>query len=341
MKQIFVILLTLSAIAFASCSSDDNYVGTETANGTVLTDSAMQQVQRNAELMVLQSNVHDFNVATFGQQQDPNTRGLVSWFRKALKIVATVAADALGGVVGGVAGGVTASGIVGGALLFNVHRVAVVPMPAAETRAGVNGNGSFTNLPFTGVVPTGPVCTGDSIGYYHNKVMGKLFSDTIKVAEFNAKSDNEKAQLIVRTMKEEPYLCNYYGAELDNTAKINQGVEIANKMMQIADEAETEEEFFAMMEQAGFTDSNVMAVLREILQGLDSLDIEEDNGEYYEAVLDIINRSGLDEVTKQSMEDGVIIGQASNRLWKGTLQINGKLNKDLWYNPGMDAGCVE
>ena len=327
MKKFFLFLLTLSAIAFASCSSDDNYVGLETANGTEVADSAMQQVKRNAELIALQNSVHDFNVATFTEQQYPETRNwLKKFFRKALKIVATVAADALGGVVGGVAGGVTASGIVGGALLFNVHRVAVVPMPAAETRAGVNGNGSFTNLPFTGVVPTGPVCTGDSIGYYHNKVMGKLFSDTIKVAEFNAKSDNEKAQLIVRTMKEEPYLCNYYGAELDNTAKINQGVEIANKMMQIADEAETEEEFFAMMEQAGFTDSNVMAVLREILQGLDSLDIEEDNGEYYEAVLDIINRSGLDEVTKQSMEDGVIIGQSSNRLWKGTLQINGKLH---------------
>lgn len=341
MRKLFVVLLTLSAIAFASCSSDDNYVGTETTNGTELTDSAMQQVKRNAELMALQSSVHDFNIATFGQQQNTNTRGLFRWIKKALKVVATVAADALGGVVGGVAGGVTASGIVGGALLFKVKTAAIVPMPAADTRAGTVVNGTYPGLIYNGVVPVGPVCTGDSIGYYHNKVMSKLFSDTIKVAEFNAKSDGEKAQIIMTTMKQEPYLCNYYGADLNDKTKASKGVEIANKMMQIADEAETEEEFFAMMEQAGFTDSSVIAVLKEILQGLNSLDIEEDNGEYYEAVLDIINRSGLDEVTKRSMEDGVIIGQASNRLWKGTLQFNGHLNKDLWYNPNMDAGYVE
>lgn len=320
MRKFFLFLLMLSAIAFVSCSSDDNYVGTGTTDGTELTDSAMQQVQRNAELMALQNSVHDFNVATFAGQQNPETRGwLKKLFNSVVKIFATVTADALGGVIGGVAGGVTASGIVGGYLLLSKTNVTMTPMPAAYTRAGVNGSGTYPGLIYNGVVPQGPVCTGDSIGYYHNKVISKLFPDTIKVAEFNAKSNGEKAQIIVKTMKEEPYLCNYYGAELDNTAKINKGVEIANKVIQIANEAETEDEFFTMLEQAGFTDGNVMAVLKEILQGIDSLDITEDEGEYYEAVLDIIDRSGLDEVTKRSMEDGVIIGQASNRLWKVTV----------------------
>lgn len=317
MRKFFLFLLTLSAIAFASCSSEDNYAGLETANGTEVTDSAMQQVKRNAELMALQNSVHEFNVVTFTEQQNPETRGwLKNLFNRVVKIFATVTADALGGVIGGVVGGVTASGIVGGYLLLSKTNVTMTPMPATYTRAGVNGSGTYPDLIYNGVVPQGPVCTGDSIGYYHNKVISKLFPDTIKVAEFNAKSNGEKAQIIVKTMKEEPYLCNYYGAELNNTANVDKGVEIANKVMQIADEAETEDEFFTMLEQAGFTDSNVMAVLKEILQGIDNLDITEDDGEYYEAVLDIIDKSGLDEVTKQSMEDGVIIGQASNRLWK-------------------------
>lgn len=311
MRKFVVILLTLSAIAFASCSSDDNYVGTEMTSGTELTDSAMQQVKRNAELMALQNSVHDFNVATFTGQQSPNTRSIWSKIKNIFKVVATVAADAIGGVLGGVAGGVTASGIAGGAMLFNVTKIAIVPMDDATAVT----RGSSGINPFLNIVPTGPVLKGDSIGYYHNKVMCKLFSDSIQVAEFNKKSDSEKATVIMTAMAAEPYLREHYGSDLTNTAKSAVGINVANTMMQIAEEVETEEEFFDRLEASGLCDANLMGVLREILEGLNSIDVETDDGSYYEAVLEIINNSELDEVTKQCMEDGVVIGQASNRLW--------------------------
>ena len=311
MKHFFVILLTLSAIALASCSSEDNYAGLSTGTTTEVTDSAMQQVQRNAELMVLQNSVHELNVTTFGQKQNPNTRGLFSWLKHAFRIVATVAADAIGGVLGGIAGGVTASGIAGGAMLFKVEKFVIKPMDdatATRVTGGIN--------PFLNIVPTGPVLKGDSIGYYHNKVMCQLFSDSIQVAEFNKKSDSEKATVIMTAMAAEPYLREHYGSDLTNTAKSAVGINVANTMMQIAEEVETEEEFFERLEASGLCDANLMGVLREILEGLNSIDVETDDGSYYEAVLEIINNSELDEVTKQCMEDGVVIGQASNRLWK-------------------------
>lgn len=136
-------------------------------------------------------------------------------------------------------------------------------------------------------------------------------------------------------MKEEPYLCKYYGNDLNDQAKINTGVDVANTIMQIAEEAETEEEFFARVEEAGLGDTHIMDVLREILEGFDNIDPETDTGEYYEAVLDLIQNSGLDKDTKQSLTDGVIIGQASNRLWKsGTLVggYGGRVDGDSWLD---------
>lgn len=352
MKKIFLFLLMLSMIVLASCSSEENVMGLSAENETEVSDSTFEQVQRNLELMTLQNNIHDYKLATFGKQQNPDTRGFLSWIRKAFKFVVTIAADAVGGVLGGVPGGITASGIVGGALLFKVDQVAVMPTWYPTTRIvsppkdteDADSTGGFgrgwgdggSGAAFEHVVPTKPIGIGDSIGYYHNKVLCEVFSDTVKVASFVRKSKQEQAQTIIDAMKEEPYLCKYYGNDLNNQTKINTGVDVANTIMQIAEEAETEEEFFARVEEAGLGDTHIMDVLREILEGFDNIDPETDTGEYYEAVLDLIQNSGLDKETKQNLTDGVIIGQASNRLWKGNT-FNGIYtgwdNSTEW-NPG-------
>lgn len=79
-----------------------------------------------------------------------------------------------------------------------------------------------------------------------------------------------------------------------------------------------------------------MDVLREILEGFDNIDPETDMGEYYEAVLDLIQNSDLDKESKQSLTDGVIIGQASNRLWKSdTFEgVNTGWDNSRDWNPG-------
>lgn len=69
MKKIFLFLLTLSMIALASCSSEENVMGLSAENETEVSDSTFEQVQRNLELMTLQNNIHDYKLATFGNNR--------------------------------------------------------------------------------------------------------------------------------------------------------------------------------------------------------------------------------------------------------------------------------
>ena len=69
MKKIFLFLLMLSMIVLASCSSEENVMGLSAENETEVSDSTFEQVQRNLELMTLQNNIHDYKLATFGNNR--------------------------------------------------------------------------------------------------------------------------------------------------------------------------------------------------------------------------------------------------------------------------------
>ena len=317
MKKLLFVLFTLSVIAFAACSNDDAYTETSGMDGTEVNDSAMQIVQRNLELSKLQCSLQDYNAIYFGEQS-PETRGwFKNFFKKALACLATIGADALGGVLGGVAGGITASGIVGGAIAFKVHRLVITPF--GNTRASI-GDSPFdvlndSTLYLSLVVPDGIYGENDSIGYYHNKVLSGVFGNPVRLKAYSELSEQEQAQVLVTEMKKVPYLRDYYGKDIDDPEKVNIGINVADVIMKIADEVETEEEFFARLKDAGLTDENVISVMKEVLEGLGNLDVETDDGQYYQEVLNIIADSNLDDATKLRLSDGVIIGQASNRLW--------------------------
>lgn len=122
--------------------------------------------------------------------------------------------------------------------------------------------------------------------------------------------------MIVQEMAKEPYLKNRYGNELNDVEKVNKGVETAEAVIKIAEEVESEEEFFARLAEIGLTDPNVIAVMKEIINGLENTDPTQDDGQYYQKVLDIVETSSLDSNMKTRLSDGIIIGQASNHLWK-------------------------
>ena len=336
MKKFLLIMLTLSVIAFASCSNEDNIIELSENNETEVTDSALQIVQRNLEMSKLRTDIYDYNLATF-TEHDTNTRSVKNFFKNLFKnpwkLVVTVAADALGGVFGGVAGGITASGIVGCAIAFEVKTFAIVPMPSSvgpRRILGVpGGNGSVRDsilyaedVIFNNVVPSPSLklCyANDSIGYYHNKILYGIFSDDEKLNDYLNKDKQEQAQAIVAEMKKVPYLRSTYGAALDNPTNVNNGIAIADAVMRLAEEAETEDEFFDGLANLGMTDANVIDVMREILNGLYNIDPADDSGEYYQDILDIVANSNLDADMKQKFADGIIIGQASNHLWKRTI----------------------
>mgnify|MGYP007042756898 FL=1 len=121
--------------------------------------------------------------------------------------------------------------------------------------------------------------------------------------------------MIVEEMANEPYLLSRYGDELRDVENINNGLATANIMIQIANDVETEDEFFARIGEAGLTDPNIISVMKEIISGLQNVELDTDDGQYYQEILKIISDSNLDEETKLRLSDGVIIGQASNHLW--------------------------
>ena len=320
-----MVMLTLSVIAFASCSNEDNVTGLANNDVTEVTDSAMQQIQRNMELLKLQGNIQNYNSTIFIPQQDQGTRSIWNWLKKQWKIVVTVAADALGGALGGIPGGLTASGIVGGACLCNVEDFAIVPMPG-RTRAGalIRTDSLFYDrkVVFGNIVPIGDRIVNDSIGYYHNKVLYDMFSDPVQAESFVQLDRTQQAQVLVSKMAEEPYLKTYYGDDLTDETKVNSGISTADAVIKIVDEAESEDEFFARLAEIGLTDENIIAVMKEIINGLSNIDPETDDGVYYQKILDIIDDSDLDSTMKLQLSDGVIIGQASNHLWRAPITIN-------------------
>ena len=325
-------MLTLSVIAFASCSNDDNILEPQERITAEVNDSVLQIVQQNLELSKLQSNINSYNF-NYIEKQNPNTRSIKNFFknffRKPWKLIATIAADAVGGVFGGVAGGVTASGIVGCAVAFEVTKIAIVPMPnnigarhILGTTGGINIPDSLLNseeVIFGNVVPDNSYMecyANDSIGYYHNKILYEIFSDDAKLDEFMNMDKQAQAYAIVEEMKNTPYLRDTYGSALDNTTNINNGIVIAEAVIELAETAETEDEFFDGLANLGITDANVIAVMKEVLNGLYNIDPTTDSGEYYQDVLEIVENSNLDINMKQKFADGIIIGQASNHLWK-------------------------
>lgn len=328
MKKVLFMMISLLAISFYSCSNDNVM---ENNDGTELTGSTMRQVEENLKCMKLQSSVHDYNIQMFGEELTPQTRGWKDFFKKFKKIFVTVAADAVGGAVGGIAVGVVSSAAVGALVYSGAVDAEITPMRVSglggDSIPIFNGDG----LGFGNLVPEGGylVAEGlDSLGFYHNKVLKRIFTQRINVKDFVVKSDEEKAEIVISEMVKEPYIVEYYGNDINDLVKASEGIRLSDVIMNAAEASETEEEFFDKLTASGCVDDNVMMVLREILSGLAKIDPEADDGTYYQAVLDIVNKSDVSDDVKRNVQAGTIIGQASNRLWFRQTDLDFNIDRD-------------
>lgn len=328
MKKVLFMMISLLAISFYSCSNDNVM---ENNDGTELTGSTMRQVEENLKCMKLQSSVHDYNIQMFGEELTPQTRGWKDFFKKFKKIFVTVAADAVGGAIGGIAVGVVSSAAVGALVYSGAVDAEITPMKVSglggDSIPIFNGDG----LGFGNLVPEGGylVAEGlDSLGFYHNKVLKRIFTQRINVKDFVVKSDEEKAEIVISEMVKEPYIVEYYGNDINDLVKASEGIRLSDVIMNAAEASETEEEFFDKLTASGCVDDNVMMVLREILSGLAKIDPEADDGTYYQTVLDIVNKSDVSEDVKRNVQAGTIIGQASNRLWFRQTDLDFNIDRD-------------
>lgn len=61
--------------------------------------------------------------------------------------------------------------------------------------------------------------------------------------------------------------------------------------------------------------SDKLNVLETFFEGISNLNVDENDGDYFNRVLELISTSSLDEDTKQSLRNAIIVGNASYQLW--------------------------
>ncbi len=61
--------------------------------------------------------------------------------------------------------------------------------------------------------------------------------------------------------------------------------------------------------------SSKLSVVREFMLGLANMDINENDGNYAQKVIELINNSNLDENSKKELRAAIIVGNASYQLW--------------------------
>lgn len=337
--KIAFFIFTLCLPLFYSCNNAENVSeDIRMEDGSSLNDS----IREEFALLDLQNDIVAYNKAFFSNNSGGNieTRGWWSrlWKRIVYTIV-TVTADVMGGAAGAAVGGAwgavgagtAASGFVGG-LLFSDNATVV---PFKTPRRNSNGNvydlsqtsesvsSAIVNsdsLCLTNVVPMDSkpmedALLTDSIGYYHNKTLYSIFSDSLKYDAFSNMSQSEQTLTIIDNLKEYSCFRDMDRGNVSDEEIADKAVEISNLVVQYANESETESEFFDKLKSSGLLNDNTLDILKTVIDGLMQLDVESEDGEYYENVLKIIDEADIDDDMKLQLRGGVIIGQASNRLW--------------------------
>lgn len=332
MKKTFFILMSIvMMIEFSSCSNDDSIVVGSDFVSSVQSDSVISYANQQVAFSELQNNIKQYNNEVFGVQNDYMTRGFFKNIWASLKKVFTVlGADAVGAGLGvvntlgspiivtvgtGLICGIASS--VGTALALSSNEPCKTPI-LQSNQVLVDNIFNPDSVVFRHVVPevTSPfVLKMDSVGFYHNKIIENLFTNEMSFEGFSALDDDNKAEILLSSMKKEPYLVKYYGDKLNDKDYIEAGFKVSETMVEIENEAETEEEFFERLSEAGLTDPNIIGVLKDVLAGLNNLDLASDDGTYYQKMLDIILASNISDEAKEQLCNAVIIANASNHLW--------------------------
>lgn len=348
MKQKLLVLSILFFSLFVvSCTNEENVLCND-GNEIVENVSEDEKLDNNLSLTELRSSIAIYNNNFLGVQNNIETRGwLKNLWRNIVYGIVTVAADVLGGVAAtattanigvGLGVGATASGVVGG-LLYSGHAV-VVPFRVASSLHEPDTTSVLNvfcpvnsdSICLTNVVPN-KMFTGksieditrvslDSIGYLHNKMLYSIFGDSLRCVSFYQLSKKDQAISVLHELKKESYYQNIIQTDMTDDEMADKAIRISEMVYNLGLESETEDEFFEKLNGSGVVDENVLAVLREVIDGLVCLDINADNGEYYEHLIQMINESNIDSMSKLQLTSGVIIGQASNRLWSKPQKVD-------------------
>ena len=323
MKKTLVMLLAVAVvlsgvIGSISCSNEEDVPVAEQVTPN----------QEAAALAALRQEIMQLKQAETAKV-DPQIRA--GFFRKFVNYFKKVVfADAIGALHGATLGSlVPGVGTVGGALIGGVASSAVAAIPA------VNRNITITPLNYLyfetpaplpvfndstislggGLVLGDPSCLtlSDSIGYYHNVALLKLNEEHPDWLQLPAPTIVSNL-----TFQVEDVVGLSHGRLLSDSLNNNiQFQTFNNNVISFYDETETYEEFVAMFKQSYPDLADEIAVIEEFIDCFDDIDmIVTDQVVFSRKVLNLINNSeGLSDETKHALRSGVLVGNASAKLW--------------------------
>lgn len=313
-------LLTLCVMAFfisliqTSCSSDDHiYADSPEQN----LNKSQISLEDKENLLRLQTSIKALSIP---QDASSNNTGMrVPFWKKFWKAVATVFSDAVGAVIGSaipvpgatVAGGTLTSGLVAHYIYGSDAEIKV--KYGSDGFAPVHKIGtSFNNI----IVNNYSDRTWkDSLGYYHNAVLYDFFKDSLAAENTYNLSQREFADAMLNKANgvfPTQLILNTQQREL----LIQETITNSNLLINALKNAESFEDFCSLVKSEQLIDDTLFDIIVEYVNGLSQLDVENDNGQYVQDVINLINSYNLSQNTKEVLQGFVAIGQGSNHLWK-------------------------
>lgn len=303
-----IIYLMLGIVLFCSCSSS------EPMDEDAKCQNIPENLVTNQEVINVQLQLDSLNQAMFAESVQTRFN-----FRKFFtQIGAVVLGDAIGGMLGLVNGGA-----VGGAIGAGVASVATAiavftESVSVESRSGTNSspfdlppvnNDSISLSP--NIIPGGKDSTAaDSIGYYHNyfvmtikEVLNPEYKDVDQLINEVARLSCENFDISEKEAAEVLLAKKDFFKDISEVGKKNfeSGVDL-HKAIEAYKRLYPEQ-------------SDKLTLLETFLEGILKLDVSDNEGEYLNRVLEIIETSSLDSEMKQDLRNAFIVGNTSYQLW--------------------------
>ena len=248
-----------------------------------------------------------------GNEQVITRGGWVKWFKK---IIGVTVADAVGGIVcswfgpAGTAAGATAtSGLVAAFLDEPVIEIYTRSKGDDELFPPMNPDDKSMNNLFPGDVSDELLTIGDSIGYFHNRILldiknenqgQKLSRDSIlaciaqKTSEFYRVDKNEIKQDFANNKELFDFVA---GGDYQSV------------------NGEDLHDIIAAWIAKYPNKQGELTLLETFFSGLNNIDVDENDGDYLMKVLKLVDNSELSEEIKRNLRNAFIVGNASYQLW--------------------------
>lgn len=170
---------------------------------------------------------------------------------------------------------------------------------------------SDTKDKLNGLIPNRVKPTfADSVGYYHNQVITKL---AIENPNWVTLDKTLLSKGLATTVE------NCVGIATDaklSDADINKVADNADVIAKIVDEANDVDELMDAMIKVYPDQKAKLNVLREVLKGFEQCkEMDQDGLGYAEDLLKILDKYNLDEETKNQIVSGIVVANASSKLW--------------------------